>query len=164
MDKRLGFGACLLGIAILHACTFSSTDSTFSRTNTINNSGQNVGQKQSNPKYSGVIFAGGEANLIPPINKQERQALLDAAINPVTNADRTPLLPSLVPLLCLPPYLPPWCLIPPHLPLLESPNLDHPPKLNPKSKLSLPFSKQRKLKLLGQWKLPENLRDRVCTW
>ncbi len=86
MDKRLGLGACLLGVVILHSLIFSATDSNSSKTNTVSN----IGQNQSIPKYSGVIFAGAEANLIPPTNKQKRQALLDTTVNSVVNADRDP--------------------------------------------------------------------------
>ncbi len=127
MDKRLGFGACLLGIVVLHAWIFSGTDSNFSKTNTVNNVGQNAGQKQSNPKYSGVIFAGGEANLIPPINKQQRQAMLEATVNPLVNADRDPF--AAIPgTLAVPPAPPPVAVPPaPVAPRVSQPQFTPPP-------------------------------------
>ncbi len=88
MDKRIGLGVCLVGVIVLHSLIFSATDSNSSKTKTVNPV-SNVGQKQSIPKYSGVIFAGGEVNLIPPTNKQERQAQLNALVN----SDRDPFAP-----------------------------------------------------------------------
>ncbi len=102
MDKRIGLGVCLVGVIVLHGLIFSATDSNSSKTKT-GNTVSNVGQKQSIPKYSGVIFAGGEVNLIPPTNKQERQAQIDALLN----ADRDPFAPIPGTFVAPPPALPP---------------------------------------------------------
>jgi len=107
MDKRIGFGACLVGVVILHSLIFSATDSNSSKTNTVSK----IGQNQPVPKYSGVIFAGTEANLIPPTNKQQHQAQLDATVNPVVNADRDPFA-----------TIPGTFVAPPPLPLPEPPS------------------------------------------
>gem|GEM_PF-5458237 len=102
MDKRIGLGVCLVGVIVLHSLIFSATDSNSSKTKTVNPV-SNVGQKQSIPKYSGVIFAGGEVNLIPPTNKQERQDQLNALVN----SDRDPFAPIPGTFVAPPPALPP---------------------------------------------------------